>query len=83
MTEKLAGMFPSIFPHLTSTSNLYIDDVRCGGEFGATFRAIPALVAQGIELRFPKPCAQVRILPRAPAFYTVILSCIFCRRAWR
>ncbi len=27
----------------------------------------PALVAQGIEHRPPEPCAQVRILPRAPA----------------
>src|SRR5690606_30931989 len=26
----------------------------------------PALVAQGIEHRPPEPCAQVRILPRAP-----------------
>ena len=29
--------------------------------------APPALVAQGIEHRFPKPCAKVRILPGAPS----------------
>src|SRR5690606_33842339 len=28
--------------------------------------SLPALVAQGIEHRPPEPCAQVRILPRAP-----------------
>ena len=33
---------------------------RCA-EFRATFRAIPALVAQGIEHWFPKPCAVVRV----------------------
>ncbi len=27
---------------------------------------VRAPVAQGIEHRFPKPCAQVRILPGAP-----------------
>jgi hypothetical protein len=29
----------------------------------------PALVAQGIEHRPPEPCAQVRILPRAPLVF--------------
>ena len=32
----------------------------------ATTRATPALVAQWIEHRSPKPCAQVRFLPGAP-----------------
>ena len=37
------------------SSNLYVDDVRCVGEFRTTFRTIPAFVAQWIEQRFPKP----------------------------
>lgn len=36
-------------------------DVWWGGRFAPDF----ALVAQGIEHWFPKPCAQVRFLPRA------------------
>ena len=41
------------------------DSAECGGEFRTTFRTIPAFVAQWIEQRFPKPCAEVRFLPGA------------------
>ena len=35
-------------------------------QFRAAFRSIPALVAQGIEHWFPKPCAVVRVHSGAP-----------------
>ncbi len=48
----------------------------------------PALVAQGIEHRPPEPCAQVRILPRAPcdlsadqAIHPVQRTCCDVRQA--
>ena len=37
-----------------------------GPRFSAGYSPTPALVAQGIEHRPPEPCAEVRILPRAP-----------------
>lgn len=37
-----------------------------GRGFSARFCTSPALVAQRIEHRPPEPCAQVRVLPRAP-----------------
>ena len=37
-------MFLCFFPYLAGTSNLYIDDARCVGEFRTTFRTIPAPV---------------------------------------
>ena len=37
-----------------------------GRRFSTKYSATPALVAQRIEHRPPEPCAQVRVLPRAP-----------------
>ena len=43
----IRGDFSAVFPHLTSTSNLYIDDAKCVGEFRTTFRTIPRLREAG------------------------------------
>jgi hypothetical protein len=68
------GEWPPL-SHLAGTSNLFIDDARCVGEFRTTFRTIPAFVAQWIEQRFPKPQvagsipaegAKVNALPLLP-----------------
>src|SRR5438067_236850 len=46
--------------------------------FSPTFCASPALVAQWIEQRFPKPCVAGSI----PAGGTILVSCfVACRRA--
>jgi hypothetical protein len=42
-----------------------------------------ALVAQGIERRFPKPCAKVRILPGAPPAGTPVDSIYAGQRLFR
>ena len=68
-------MFPCFFPHLAGTSNLFRDDVRCGGEFRTTFRTIPAFVAQWIEQRFPKPQVAGPIPAEGAKYCVCVIKC--------